>query len=141
MNDWKKFTDVNGNFQLANYIYKIINDLMKNSLDMGTLLSDDPQKLRAYKEQVKKLFKLRWYELAACMEELGVIEKCSCSYDEKESYCEICKGARYKVTKYFSSDEVRDISTFLSPDQNKATALKLQEALMKVLDDLSQMQE
>ena len=54
MNDWKKFTDVNGDFQLANFLYKSINDLMKQSLDMGTLLSNDQQKLRAYKEQIKK---------------------------------------------------------------------------------------
>mgnify|MGYP000014555495 CR=1 FL=1 len=53
MNDWKKFTDVNGDFQLANFLYKSINDLMKQSLDMGTLLSNDQQKLRAYKEQIK----------------------------------------------------------------------------------------
>ena len=59
MNDWKKFTDVNGDFQLANFLYKSINDLMKQSLDMGTLLSNDQQKLRAYKEQIKKLFKKR----------------------------------------------------------------------------------
>ena len=68
MDDWKKFTDANGNFQLANYIYKNLNDLMKHSLDMGTLLSNDSHKLRAYKEQTKKLFKSRWYEIAQCLE-------------------------------------------------------------------------
>jgi hypothetical protein len=51
MNDWKSYTDVNGDFQLANFLYKSINELMKNSLDMGTLLSNDQYKLRAYKEQ------------------------------------------------------------------------------------------
>ena len=56
MNDWKSYTDVNGDFQLANFLYKSINELMKNSLDMGTLLSNDQYKLRAYKEQTKKLF-------------------------------------------------------------------------------------
>ena len=63
MNDWKKFTDVNGDFQLANFLYKGINDLMKHSLDMGTLLSNDPHKLRAYKEQTKKLFKFSEFHI------------------------------------------------------------------------------
>ena len=57
MNDWKNFVDQNGDFQLANFLYKNINDLMKHALDMGTLLSNDQHKLRAYKEQTKKLFK------------------------------------------------------------------------------------
>jgi len=53
MEDWKKYIDSNGDFQLANFLYKSVNELMKHSLDMGTLLSSDPQKLRAYKEQTK----------------------------------------------------------------------------------------
>ena len=57
MNDWKNYIDLNGNFELPNFLYKTINELMKQALDMGTLLSDDQYKLRAYKEQTKKLFK------------------------------------------------------------------------------------
>ena len=60
MEEWKKYVDANGNFQLANFIYRTLNDLMKNSLDMGTLLSSDQQKLRAYKEQTKKVFKSKY---------------------------------------------------------------------------------
>ena len=57
MSDWKNFININGDFELPNFLYRTINDLMKQALDMGTLLSDDPYKLRAYKEQTKKLFK------------------------------------------------------------------------------------
>ena len=55
MSDWKNFININGDFELPNFLYRTINDLMKQALDMGTLLSDDPYKLRAYKEQTKKL--------------------------------------------------------------------------------------
>ena len=60
MSDWKNFININGDFELPNFLYRTINDLMKQALDMGTLLSDDPYKLRAYKEQTKKLFKNKW---------------------------------------------------------------------------------
>jgi hypothetical protein len=138
MNDWKKFTDVNGDFQLANFLYKTINDLMKQSLDMGTLLSNDPQKLRAFKEQTKKLFKSKWFEIADSFEFFDIIEKCSC-FKEKDFYCEICKGSRYKISPYLTSDEIREVGIFYNAIQNAEVASKLQKGLMKALDELSEM--
>lgn len=139
MNDWKKFTDIHGDFQLANFLYRSINDLMKHSLDMGTLLSNDQQKLRAYKEQTKKLFKTKWFEIAQALEFFDIIEKCVCHNEPQEQYCEICKGARYKLTSYLTSDEVREIGVFFNAAQNAENAEKLQKKLMKALDDLSEM--
>jgi hypothetical protein len=139
MNDWKKFTDVNGDFQLGNFLYKTINDLMKQSLDMGTLLSSDPQKLRAYKEQTKKLFKSKWFEIADALEFFDIIERCSCHNEEKDFYCDICKGSRYKISSYFSSDEIREVGIFYNAVQNADIASKLQKGLMKALDELSEM--
>ena len=55
MSDWKMYLNQNGDFELANFLYKTINNLMKQSLDMGTLLSNDQIKLRAYKEQTKTI--------------------------------------------------------------------------------------
>jgi len=78
MSDWKNFININGDFELPNFLYRTINDLMKQALDMGTLLSDDPYKLRAYKEQTKKLFKNKWYDLAQALEFFEIIEQCSC---------------------------------------------------------------
>lgn len=140
MNQWKNFTDANGNFQLANYIYRSINDLMKHALDMGTLLSNDQQKLRAYKEQTKKLFKSRWYEIAECLESLELIERCICFSEEKEIYCDICKGSRYKITNFLTSDEIRDVSFFVNASDNPIIAEKLHKGLMKVLNELSEVQ-
>ena len=42
MNEWKSYTDDNGDFQLANFLYKSINELMKNSLDVD---QKDPNKI------------------------------------------------------------------------------------------------
>jgi hypothetical protein len=139
MNQWKNFTDGNGNFQLANYIYRSINDLMKHALDMGTLLSNDQQKLRAYKEQTKKLFKARWYEIAECLEGLDLIEKCSCFTEDREIYCDICKGSRYKLSQFLTSDEIREVSLFVNNNSNYEIAQKLQKGLMQVLNELSEM--
>lgn len=136
MNDWKNFTDKNGNFQLANFLYRMINDLMKHSLDMGTLLSSDQAKLRAYKEQTKKLFKSKWYELAEVLEFFDIIEKCSCFNEKKETFCEICKGARYRVTDFLTSDEVRETGVFINAKDNFEMAEKLQKGLMKALEEL-----
>ena len=137
MNDWKKFTDVNGDFQLANFLYKGICDLMKHSLDMGTLLSNDSHKLRAYKEQTKKLFKNKWFEIAQALEFFDIIEKCICYNEVQETYCEVCKGARYKLSSYLNSDEIREIGIFFNAAQNADLAGKLQKGLMKALDELS----
>ena len=136
MNEWKKFTDVNGDFQLANYIYKNLNDLMKHALDMGTLLSNDQQKLRAYKEQTKKLFKSRWYEIAQCLETFDIIEKCPCFTAEKEVYCDICKGSRYMVSEYLTADSIREISV-VTNSEDQEMSKKLQAALLQVLNEVS----
>ena len=137
MNDWKKYVDVNGDFQLANFLYKGISDLMKHSLDMGTLLSNDSHKLRAYKEQTKKLFKNKWFEIAQALEFFDIIEKCICYNEVQETYCDVCKGARYKLSSYLNSDEIREIGIFFNAAQNADLAGKLQKGLMKALDELS----
>lgn len=139
MNDWKKYTDINGDFQLANFLYRSINDLMKHSLDMGTLLSSDPQKLRAYKEQTKKLFKSKWFEVAQVLEFFDIIEKCICHNESQEQYCDICKGSRYKLTSYLTADEVREVGVFYNAAQSAEVVDKLQKQLMKALDELSEM--
>jgi len=137
MNDWKKFTDVNGDFQLANFLYKGINDLMKQALDMGTLLSNDTHKLRAYKDQTKKVFKNKWFEVAEALEFFEIIEKCVCFTESKDIYCEVCKGARYKISSYLTSDEIREVGVFFNAAQNADLAEKLHKGLMKALDELS----
>lgn len=136
MSDWKMFLNKNGDFELANFLYKTINTLMKQSLDMGTLLSSDQAKLRAYKEQTKKVFKQKWFEVAKALEHFGIIEQCSCYYDEKETYCEVCKGARYITSSMLTADEMREVGVFTNAGQNAEIVAKLQKGLQEVLSNL-----
>lgn len=136
MSDWKMYLNKNGDFELANFLYKTINTLMKQSLDMGTLLSGDQAKLRAYKEQTKKVFKQKWFEVAKALEHFGIIEQCSCYYDEKETYCEVCKGARYITSSMLTADEMREVGVFTNAGQNAEIVAKLQKGLQEVLSNL-----
>ena len=129
------FLNKNGDFELANFLYKTINTLMKQSLDMGTLLSSDQQKLRAYKEQTKKVFKQKWFEVAKALEFFGIIEQCTCFSDEKESYCDICKGARYITSSFLSPDEMREVGVYTNAGVNLELMDKLQKGLQEVLND------
>jgi hypothetical protein len=131
-NEWKNYVNTNGDFELPNFLYKTINDLMKQSLDMGTLLSSDQYKLRAYKEQTKKLFKSRWFDIAEALEFFGIIEKCGCYSNGKDFYCEVCKGARYLPTAVLTPDEMREIGVFIGADQNIALVDKLQKSISDV---------
>lgn len=134
MKDLSSFADKNGNFQLANFIYRTVNELMKHSLDMGTLLSDDSAKLRAYKEQTKKLFKSKWHDIAEVLEYYSLIEKCSCAAFGRETYCEICKGARYIITDFLSADEINEIGTFIK-SSNHEIENKLHKSLMGFIEE------
>jgi len=139
MNDWKNYINQNGDFELPNFLYRTVNDLMKQSLDMGTLLSEDQYKLRAYKEQTKKLFKNKWFDLAEALEHFGIIEKCVCSpinNSGKEIYCDVCKGARYVINSALSPNEMREISMFVGAAQGIQVQEKLQKGLMKLLEEM-----
>ena len=71
-----------------------------------------------------------------CLEAFEVIEKCSCFSEYKENYCEICKGARYKISSYLSVDEVKEVSIFLNAAQDTEVQEKLQKGLKKLLEEM-----
>jgi hypothetical protein len=91
------------NFNIVKFIYMLLNDSMKYALDMGTLLSDDPQKLRAYKEQIKKNSKGNWDKLGAALVNIGIADDCICSRGE---YCQVCGGSRFVMSSLVSSTEI-----------------------------------
>ena len=129
--DWKKYVNVNGDFELPSYLYLMITDLMKQSLDMGTLLSNDQAKLRAYKEQIKRTFKERWKLLAEALEAFDIIVPCTCS----NNYCEICGGSRYLLNSALSPDVLREIASFVAPGNDPELQRKLQEGLEKAIQE------
>ena len=135
MNNWKMYINENGDFELPNFLYKTVMDLMKQSLDMGTLLSEDQAKLRAYKEQTKKLFKNKWYEIAKALEAFSIIDPCICSTQEKETYCDICKGARYIISSTLTPDQMREIGLFTNAGTTSDIINKLQKSLNEILSE------
>lgn len=132
--DWRAYVDDSGDFELASYLYRVINDLMKQSLDMGTLLSNDPAKLRAFKEQTKNIFKKRWLEVAQALESFDIIVPCGCPANE---YCRLCGGSRYRLNGALSPDEMREIAMIVSTDGDSETQKKLQAGLEKAMEEVS----
>lgn len=135
--DWREFIDEEGSFELAQYLYSINVDLMKNALDMGTLLSTDKVRLRAYKEQIKAYFKNRWMETAEALEHFDLVVPCGCTNE----YCTICGGARYRLSSSLSKDELREISVVVSENSNGDVQEKLRIGLEKALAQIEKIYE
>ena len=133
MSNWETFINESGDFELPNFLYRTINDLMKQSLDMGTLLSNDQHKLRAYKEQTKKMFKSRWYEIAKALEFFNIIDPCVCSLSDKETYCDVCKGARYTISSTLTPDQMKEVGLFINAGSGVEIMQKLQKSLSEIL--------
>lgn len=128
--NWQSFIDDHGDFELASYLYRAINDLMKQALDMGTLLSNDKTKLRAFREQVKKAYKAQWLEVAEALASFDLIVPCGCAHTD---YCRACGGSRYRLNETLSPDELRE-NTFAFTDESVAEQLMAghQRALAQV---------
>jgi len=134
--DWRQYVDELGNFELPNYLFRLNTDLMKETLDLGTLLSDDPVKLRAYKEQIKKCFKNRWLNVAQALDFFEVITACGC---KRNDFCDSCGGSRYKLNGFISPDQMREIGIFYGADADAELADKLQKGLVKALREVEQL--
>ncbi len=135
MNTWENYINESGDFELPNFLYRTINDLMKQSLDMGTLLSSDQHKLRAYKEQTKKIFKSKWHDIAKALEFFNIIDPCICSLGDKEIYCDICKGSRFTINSVLTPDQMKEVGVFVNAANNLEIVQKLQKSLTEILMD------
>lgn len=131
--DWHRFINDSGDFEFPKYLFKSINDLMKTTLDLGTLVCSDPAKLRAYKETVKSTYKQRWNDIAKALEFFDIIRPCSCNDSD---FCEICGGSRFLLNEALTADEMRDIGLVVGADVAIDVAAKLQEGLKKALSEL-----
>lgn len=133
--DWKNYLTANGDFELPNYLYRVLSDLMKVSLDYGTMLSTDPAKLRAFKEQTKSVFKKRWLDVAQALEAFEIIVPCGCPMQE---YCRACGGSRYRLNTALSPDQMREISVVLGDGDNTGLQMKLELGLQKALREVEE---
>lgn len=136
--DWRQYVNDEGDFELPAYLYRCISDLMKAALDMGTLLSTDQARLRAFKEQTKSVFKNRWLEVAQALEAFDIIVPCGCPQNE---YCRSCGGARYRLNSALSPSELREISYVVgSKDRDQSEVqTQLEIGLRKALHELEAM--
>lgn len=131
--EWRKYVNEAGELELPTYLYQMINSLMKRSLDYGTLLSDDPKKLRAYKERVKETFKAEWLILAEAFEVFDLITPCLCY--GTHTYCEVCRGSRYQINHAISPDLTREIVTFTNTESSELNE-RLRKGLEKALKEV-----
>lgn len=129
---WINYVNSEGDFELPNYLFRTLMDLMKSSLDLGTMLSTDPAKLRAFKEQTKITFKKRWIDVAQALEAFDIIVPCGCPMSQ---YCRNCGGSRYRLNYALSPDQMREISVVIAPDKDPEMEQKLQEGLQKALSE------
>lgn len=135
--DWRGYIDEVGDFELAKYLYDSIVSLMKHSLDLGTLLSDDDSRLRAYREQIKSTFKGRWMEMAQALEYFDIIVPCIC----KDEFCTLCGGARYRLNNNLSPDEMQEIAVVVKDGANNTKLQRmLEEGLEKALEEVGRRQ-
>lgn len=88
---------------LPTFLHDIVKDLMKQSLDMGTLLSNDAAKTRAYKERIKNIFQSSWLSIASVLEEMDLIVKCECF--GTRNFCKVCNGSRYQLNETYSNPD------------------------------------
>lgn len=132
--DWKSYVNPQGDFEFPNYLYRVYMDMMKYALDMGTLLSDDPAKLRAYKEQIKKHFKTSWSETAQALEFFDLVVCCTCLSTD---YCDICGGSRYILNDAVAPDRLRETAVFFGAGASRDIAEKLHKGLMQAMKELN----
>lgn len=130
--DWRKYITQEGDFVLPTMLYDLLNSLMKVSLDMGTLLSEDSAKLRAYKEQIKRTFKDRWRLLAEALEYFEMIVPCNCNAND---FCKICGGSRYLLNRALSPDFMQEIAV-ITGDDDPELAKRLEVGLQKAIREV-----
>ncbi len=130
--EWHKYIDNKGNFEFPKYLYKMISDLMKTNLDLGTLVCNDPSKLRAYKERVKTAYKQKWLDLASVLEFFELIQPCICQENE---FCKVCGGSRFILSETVTADEIRQISYAFDKDiVDAGIAEKLEKGLKRAIE-------
>ncbi len=136
--NWNGFIDPNGNFELPAFLYKTINNLMKKSLDYGTLLSEDPAKLRAFKETVKSTFKGKWIEVAQALEFFDIVVRCTCKDTE---FCNICGGSRYILNQVVAPDRIREVAFVYGAQESKDLQDKLLIGHRKAMKEVGDIYE
>lgn len=135
--DIKKYFNELGDFEFPKFLYNRHNSLMKSTLDLGNLACSDANKLRAFKERVKRDFKSTWSEYAEVLYEFGVVDRCSC---DEDTFCQICGGSRYIPAEVLNADITTE-SVFAISDNDPEKFEKLKVGLTKALKQVDELYE
>lgn len=135
--DWKNYVQSDGSFELPTFLYNLIQTRMKHALDLGTLLSSDPQKTRAFKEQIKKDFKQAWLDIAAAFEHFEIIARCECFGTNK--FCPLCGGSRYQLNQVMFPGASRE-TAFITANDNPTLSKQLSDGLTKALQEVENLE-
>jgi hypothetical protein len=133
-NEWKSYINENGDFEFPKYLHRTLNELMKATLDLGTLVCQDQAKLRAYKERVKSSFRQKWFDIASSLEFFDLVEPCTCRGDE---FCTVCGGSRFVLDETLSMSEIQQFAMVYGADMKADLAEKLQRGLQKALMEVN----
>lgn len=120
--------------ELPKFLYKTIMSVMKEVLDLGTLVCHNAKEERAFKERTKAAHKKAWKEIATVLLDLGIVTPCICRDDE---YCEICGGSRYVLddATVFSNADTTTIALNMNATGNQDIQAKLEVGLVKALQE------
>jgi hypothetical protein len=55
--------------------------------------------------------------------------------EEKEIYCDLCKGARYLINSSLTPDEMREVGLITNAGTNAEIISKLQKSLNEILSE------
>lgn len=107
--------------------------VMKEVLDLGTLVCHNAKEERAFKERTKAAHKKAWKEIASVLLELEIVTPCICRETE---YCEICGGSRYVLNDdtVFSNADTTTVA--LNMNASEDIQIRLQTGLLKALTEL-----
>lgn len=120
-----------GYIEFPSFIYDLLMSLMKETLDLGTLLSSDSNKMRAFKERTKSSYRKAWLDTASLLAEFGMITPCICN---EKDFCKICGGSRYILAEDLTTDINTAVTTVISKNSSEVIEQKLRENMVKFLD-------
>ena len=133
-NEWKKYINGLGELNFPEFLYKTLSTLMKTSLDLGTMVCQDQNKLRAYKEQIKSAHKQKWNDIASVLASFDLIEPCVCKDDE---FCRICGGSRFVANSALSATTINEVGVATS-GIDPSVKEKLEAGMVKALSDVKE---
>ena len=124
--------------ELPKFLYRTLVSVMKETLDLGTLVCHNAKEERAFKERTKAAHRKAWKEIADMLLDLGIVTSCICRDDE---YCEICGGSRYVLddNTFISNADTTTVALNMRANVNDDMQAQLRVGLHRALEQVNRM--